>query len=284
MIGVRHHRAEQLLLHPARRLGRAQRRHADDELDLLVEAMLGEPRHVTAGDACIHAELRLRKLRAGCDLRGQSLGLPSRRRIDRAVGGAEEKLGLPADFLAARQLASVTQLARGLEQLPRVEIEHRLCVRLVAGRRIVAAQHQHVAHAKRRGAHQLALQADAIAVAAGELKDRLDPLFHQNAGRCHRAKMRPRACAIGNVHRIGEAFQRQRLVEQLVARKRNRRRDLGRQNELLGGELLRKRHGHGGQCMQCRQRHKQKSRYTVNRPRKKRPHFVCRNWLQRSRI
>jgi hypothetical protein len=48
---------------------------------------------------------------------------------------------------------------------------------------------------------------------------------------------------------IGEAFQRQRLVEQLIAGKRNWGRDLGRQNELLGGKLLRKRHGHGGQCM-----------------------------------
>ena len=59
---------------------------------------------------------------------------------------------------------------------------------------------------KRRGAHQFALQADAVAVAAGELEDRLDAFLQQNARRGHRAEMRPRARPVSDVHRIGEAL------------------------------------------------------------------------------
>src|SRR6185437_13394282 len=101
--GVRNDRAEQLLLHPARRLRRAQWRDADYEMELAAEAAFVEPRHVAAHDARIHAELRLHELRAGLDLGGEALRLPARRRIDRIVGAAQEEFGLAADLLSRRQ-------------------------------------------------------------------------------------------------------------------------------------------------------------------------------------
>ena len=107
----------------------------------------------------------------------------------------------------------VAHRPRYFEQLARVEIEYRLGVGLVAGRRIVAPQHQQVAHAGGRRRHQIALQGDTIAVAAGELEDRFDAFRHQHAGGGNRGEMRPRAGTVGNVHGVGEAFERQRLGE-----------------------------------------------------------------------
>ena len=82
--------AEQLLAHPARRLGRAQRRDADQERQL--DAVLGEPRHVAPHHAGIHAELRLHELAAGRDLALEAFRLPAGRRIDRHVGGGDEEI------------------------------------------------------------------------------------------------------------------------------------------------------------------------------------------------
>ena len=61
-------------------------------MKFVVEALLGEPRHVAAHDARIHAELRLHELRAGVDLGLRAPRLPAGRRIDRIVGAAEEKI------------------------------------------------------------------------------------------------------------------------------------------------------------------------------------------------
>ena len=179
--------------------------------------MLGKPRHVAAHHTGIHAELRLHELRAGVDLGLQAFRLPAGRRVDRIVGAAEEKIGAAGDLAAGRQFAGIAQAARGLQQRARVEIEHRLGVGLIAGARIVAAQHQQIAHAAGGGAQQIALQGDAVAVAAGELQHRLDAVLDQQRGRRHRAEMRPRAGAVGDVDRVGEALERRRLGQQFAA-------------------------------------------------------------------
>ena len=139
-----------------------------------------------------------------------------------------------ADLAAGRQFGRVAQEARGLQQLARIEIEHRLGVGLVAGRRIVAAQHQQIAHAGGGRGHQVALQGDAVAVAAGELKDRLDALGRQHGGGGDGGKMRAGAGAVGDVDRVGEAFERQRLGEQVGAVEGYRRRHFGGEHEAAG--------------------------------------------------
>jgi hypothetical protein len=63
-------------------------------------------------------------------------------------------------------------------------------------------------HARGGGAEQIALQGDAVAVAACELQDRLDPGLHQHGRRRHRAEMRTRAGAISDIHRVGQALER----------------------------------------------------------------------------
>ena len=121
--------------------------------------------------------------------------------------------------LAARQdLAAVAQPGRERDQVARLQIEHRLCIRLIALGRIVAAQHQKVAHAERHRAQKVALQRDAIAIAAGELQDRLDALLDHDRGRRERAHMRVRTGAVGDVDRVGEAFQRAHFRHHVGAR------------------------------------------------------------------
>jgi hypothetical protein len=68
----------------------------------------------------------------------------------------------------------VAQPARGFKKCPRVDIEYRLGIGLVAGFRIVAGQDEDIVDAERGSAHQFALQRDAVFVAASDLQDRLD--------------------------------------------------------------------------------------------------------------
>ena len=151
---------EQFLLDPARRLGRAQRHDADQDRQFVGHAVLGEPRHVAAHHAGIHAELRLHELRAG-----RRSWLAIRPGASRAADRSDcrrcrgRKSARPVTLRPRRQFAGVAQPPRGLEQRARIEIEYRLGVRLVAGARIVTAQHQQIAHARGRRAQQIALQA-----------------------------------------------------------------------------------------------------------------------------
>ena len=130
------------------------------------------------------------------------------------------------------------------QDLARIEIEHGLGVGLVAGAGIVAAQRQQIVHAGGGGAEQIALQGDAVAVAAGELQHRLDAGLDQHRRRRQRAQMRPRAGAVGDVDRVGQTFQRQRLGEKLLARGGHRRRDFRGDHKALGRKLFLQGHCH----------------------------------------
>ena len=63
-------------------------------------------------------------------------------------------------------------MRHGFEQRHAVEVEDRLGARLVAGLHAVAGQAQDVGDAHRRAAQHVALDGDAVLVAAGDLHDR----------------------------------------------------------------------------------------------------------------
>ena len=142
----------------------------------------------------------------------------------------------PVDLAPRRQFATIAHPDRGFDQRAGVEIEHRLGVGLIAGARIVAAQHQEVADAERRRADQIALQREAVAVAAGQLQDRLDAVLVQDRRSGERAEMRARAGPVGDVDGVGDVLERHRLDQQLLRVARDRRRDLGRDDEAAGRE------------------------------------------------
>jgi hypothetical protein len=182
-------RAIEVLLDPARRAPGLERHHADQQRDPVGQSVLRKPRHIAAHHIDIHAELRLRELRARRDLSLEALRLPIFRRVDRHVGRTDEELGFAGHLAARGQLTAVADADRGLDQSAGVEIEHRLRIGLVAGGRVIAAQHQQVANADAaRRADRFA--GEAIAVAAGELQHRLDVVREQDGRGGLRAEMR----------------------------------------------------------------------------------------------
>jgi hypothetical protein len=93
-------------------------------------------------------------------------------------------------------------------------------------------------HAERGGGHQVALQRDAILVAAGELKNRLDAVLEQKPGGSDRAEMGARAGAVGDIDRVGATFERRRLGNQVAGVAGSRRGDFDRDDEATAVELL----------------------------------------------
>jgi hypothetical protein len=89
------------------------------------------------------------------------------------------------------------------------------------------------------------LKRDAVAVAAGELQDRLDAGGGQHGGGDRRAHMGAGAGPVGEVDGVSDAAQRQRLAHQIVAVARHRRRDLGGHDEASGAQQFRKPRGAG---------------------------------------
>ncbi len=182
----------------------------------LVAGCLGKPPGIAPHDAGIHAELGLRELGARGDLGRELVRLPSRGRIDRHIGGAEKELCRPANFAPGGKLILVAQVARHSGERGRVDVEHRFGFRLVAGLGVVAGQAEQVADVGGRRPHQLRLQRDAVAIAAGELEYRLDALADENGGGNRCREMRAGAGAVGDIDRIGQAAQWQRLVQQVA--------------------------------------------------------------------
>ena len=136
--------------------------------------MLGKLRAVPAHDARVHAELSLGEFGAGGGFGCELVRAPGRRRIDWHVRGAEKECGVPRNFAPGGKLALVAQFACDRCQRDRVDVEHRLGLRLVAGPGIVTGETQYVAHAASGRAHEIGLERKPVAIAAGELEDGLD--------------------------------------------------------------------------------------------------------------
>ena len=121
-----------------------------------------EPRHVVA-------VLRLDELRARGDLLREPVRPPVERRRERILGRAEEHARRERDLAAALEAVLVAQRPADVEQRDAVEIEHGLGLRMIAVGDTVAGEAQHVAHAHRRAAEDVALDRDPVAVAARDL-------------------------------------------------------------------------------------------------------------------
>ena len=83
----------------------------------------------------------------------------------------------------------------------------RLRLRVVARLHAVAGQAQHVAHAHRRGAQDVALDRDAVAVAAGDLHDRRVADARQERADGEARHVAVGAAAVGRVDRVDVAVE-----------------------------------------------------------------------------
>ena len=196
-----------------------------------------QARRIAAYYAGIHAKLGLDEIGARLQFGEQPVGTPAGGRIDRDFRRAEDEFHGAFDLGPCRQPMLRAHPVRHREQARGIEIENRFGVRLIARLRIVPAQREHVPDAERRGAEQLALQRDPVAVAAGELQDRLDAVSHEKVRSGEAGHMRPGARSVGHVDRGREAAQRERPVDEFGGIARNRRCKLGGDHEAPATQL-----------------------------------------------
>ena len=90
-----------------------------------------------------------------------------------------KKAALPSTLRPVGRVPSSRSRRAVSIKVREIDVEDRLGLGLVAGLGIVAGEDQEVLDAERGGAHQFALQRDAVLVAAGELEHRLDAGIEQ---------------------------------------------------------------------------------------------------------
>ena len=133
---------------------------------------------------------------------------------------------------AMRQAAVIAHRDCGRREAHRVQIEDRLGLGLIALAWVVSLEHQKVGDPERRGCEQLALQGDAVSIAARELQDGLDTVLQKHARGDRRFEVRAGTRAVGHVDGVGESLERRGLGEQFSEIARGRRRDFRGDREL----------------------------------------------------
>ncbi len=147
------------------------------------------------------------KLGSGGDLLGQAQRPPVERLHKRIGRRAQEEPGRRGQLAAAEENAFVAHDARRAQQLDGVEVKDALRFRLVPGGDVVAGDAEDVVHAHRRRAEQIALNGDAVAVAAGDLEDRFVAGAHQQGADGHAGHVAVRAGGIDGVDAVAHAGQ-----------------------------------------------------------------------------
>src|SRR6185312_5230285 len=165
----------------AQRARRAQDRDRRDQ-----RRVIGEPDRLRARDEVLEhlgpvADLQLQEAGSGARLHEGALHAVLDRRRPGVLDGAEEqpRRGL---HRPSGEVAPLGQHARDGEELRAVEVEDAAGLGLVTRRHVVAGEGDHVLDAVQRGADDVGLQREPIAVAADELHDRLDAALLQGDG------------------------------------------------------------------------------------------------------
>jgi hypothetical protein len=157
------------------------------------------------------ADLQLQEARAGLGLRrGARDAVLQRRRagvLDRA--DAQPWRGIED---AAREVAALGEAAGDGDELRAVEVEDAARLGLVAGRDVVARHAADVLDAVHRRADDLGLQVQAVAVAAGELHDRLDAARAQRDRHGQGGGVGVRGGVVGGVHGVDPGLHRGELA------------------------------------------------------------------------
>ena len=164
--------ARHVAAHPARRLGRGQRSDPGKDIDLALQPQIADPRHEGLKPRHVEDIVGLDELGPRLDLFGQPLGAPFQRIDAGVLGGADEQPGRAGDLAARQEHALVAHGADGADQRQRVEIKDRFRAGLVARADIIAGQAQDIADPHRGGPQHIALNGDAVPVAARDLIDR----------------------------------------------------------------------------------------------------------------
>ncbi|MCY1544156.1 hypothetical protein D9M68_800160 [compost metagenome] len=137
-------------------------------------------------------------------------------RHERVLGGTEEH-PRRRDYLApALEAAVIAHAAGDFQQRHRVQVEYRLGLGMIAGLHAVAGQTEDVGGAHRGAAEDLALDGDAVTVAAGDLHDGgvADPGQQRTDADAGHVAVGPRT--VGGIDGIDVAVEDRRALEHLA--------------------------------------------------------------------
>ncbi len=215
---------------------RAHRSHPGEDPATAVEAEVADLGHPAGEGGHVEDELRLHELGARGGLLRQARGTEAGRRCERVLDRADQPAGPGGERPAGQQAAFVTHRPGGPQELHAVQVEHRVGVRVITEFRVVAGHQQHVRDAHGGGGEQVGLERQPVAVAAGELHDRLDSRLggQQAAGPARHPHVR--TGVVGDVDGIHPAAQRFHLAAQRRGIRPPRRPDLRGHREPARGE------------------------------------------------
>src|SRR4051812_38015137 len=169
----RHLDAGDLVVHELQREGASHDEDRRDRRAARRQAGRGRLAHEGLEALGHEADLQLEEARAGLGLLRRPRDAHVERRRARVLDRADEQARRRVDD-APREVAALRQPARDGDELGRVEVEDAARLRLVAGHDVVAGHAADVLDAVHRGADDLGLEVEAVAVTAGELHDGLD--------------------------------------------------------------------------------------------------------------
>ena len=161
--------ARHVTTHPIRGLRVPQRTDADDHEGLVGDAEIFSRLQEVAQQRQVVAVLRLHELRAVSDFLGQTCSAMGYWRHVRVFCGAQKHLRCGGELAATLEAHLIAHGARNAQQTGAIEVVHRRGLRMVACLHAVARQAQHVADTHGGAAQDVALNGDAVLVAAGDL-------------------------------------------------------------------------------------------------------------------
>src|SRR5579864_399612 len=195
----------------------AERRRSSHEADgrneraAVHEARLHRVRHERREPLGLEAHLQLQEARTCAYLLERAVDAVVVRRRTRVLDRPEEEVRRGTD-VAAGEVGAVRHLLRRDEKLNGVEVEDTPRLGLVAGGDVVTGEAEDVLDPVQRGAGELGLQREAVAVAAGELHDGLHPELPQRDRNRERRRVRVRRGVVRRVRRVDVLLVRRELL------------------------------------------------------------------------
>ena len=151
---------------------------------------------------------------------------------------ADEEVGRRFQFAPRCVFAAIAHASGDVQQRYGIQVEDRLGLGMVALAYVVAREAENVLHAQRSGAEYVALNSDAVAVAAGDLVHGRIAVGSEYGRGSDAGHVAVAARAIGHVDRIDEAAEERGALQQGLRVGGIRRPDFDRHDEVARAASL----------------------------------------------
>jgi len=145
--------------------------------------------------------MSLYKLCTGFDFLQQLLWFPMRARGNRRYHSTDEEVRIGAQLFI-----EFDRVCRP-DEIRRAQVQHRLRPGFEFLWRPFSGNQQQAGDAERACTQQIAYQRDTVAIAAGQLDDRIDPAIKQYTGSCDRGQVQLAKLVVGQQDAIDMTFE-----------------------------------------------------------------------------